>query len=176
MKFLVTRYVTAEQRKRDDYNITEDDVMEIRQDISKLRYDLIDILHKNGMKTPKVSKQENLAGKKGKVMERRLLKDFHIGIVEGMVNELMTATKDHKDVFAHLAKVLGKRASKQNKQKNWNDLVRKSTYRGDPIGTAQEAETTRIKRQSLRKHILSTVAVPINIDHDKLIGTQNENL
>lgn len=55
MKMLIRRYVTAEQRKRDDYGITEDDVMEIRQDISTLRYELIDILHENGMKTPHVN-------------------------------------------------------------------------------------------------------------------------
>lgn len=54
MKLLVRRYVTAEQRKRDDFGITEDDVMEIRQDISTLRYELIDIFSQNGMKTPHV--------------------------------------------------------------------------------------------------------------------------
>lgn len=55
MRLLVRRYVTAEQRKRDDFGITEDDVMEIRQDISTLRYELIDILRQNGMKTPHVA-------------------------------------------------------------------------------------------------------------------------
>lgn len=58
MRLLVRRYVTAEQRKRDDFGITEDDVMEIRQDISTLRYELIDILRQNGMRTPNVDKQD----------------------------------------------------------------------------------------------------------------------
>lgn len=58
MRLLVRRYVTAEQRKRDDFGITEDDVMEIRQDISTLRYELIDILHQNGMRTPNVKAQD----------------------------------------------------------------------------------------------------------------------
>lgn len=58
MRLLVRRYVTAEQRKRDDYGITEDDVMEIRQDISSLRYELIDILRKNGMQTPEIKYQD----------------------------------------------------------------------------------------------------------------------
>lgn len=56
MRLLIRRYVTAEQRTRDEYGITEDDVMEIRQDISSLRYELIDILHQNGMKTPTLTK------------------------------------------------------------------------------------------------------------------------
>lgn len=55
---LVRRYVTAEQRKRDDFGITEDDVMEIRQDISTLRYELIDVLRTNGMKTPDVRQED----------------------------------------------------------------------------------------------------------------------
>lgn len=59
MKLLVRRYVTAEQRKRDDFGITEDDVMEIRQDISTLRYELIDILRTNGMKTPTISLEDS---------------------------------------------------------------------------------------------------------------------
>lgn len=58
MRLLIRRYVTAEQRKRDDFGITEDDVMEIRQDISTLRYELIDILRTNGMQTPNVDKTE----------------------------------------------------------------------------------------------------------------------
>lgn len=58
MRLLVRRHVTAEQRKRDDFGITEDDVMEIRQDISTLRFELIDILHQNGMKTPRVTPQD----------------------------------------------------------------------------------------------------------------------
>lgn len=58
MRLLVRRFITAEQRKRDDFGVTEDDVMEIRQDISTLRYELIDILHQNGMKTPRVTPQD----------------------------------------------------------------------------------------------------------------------
>lgn len=58
MRLLVRRYVTAEQRKRDEVGVSEDDVMEIRQDISTLRYELIDILHQNGMKTPRVNPQD----------------------------------------------------------------------------------------------------------------------
>lgn len=58
MRVLVRRYVMAEQRARDEVGVTEDDVMEIRQDISTLRYELIDILHNNGMKTPRVNQQD----------------------------------------------------------------------------------------------------------------------
>lgn len=59
MRLLIRRYVTTEQSKTNDFSITEDDVMEIRQDISTLRYELIEILRQNGMKTPNVDKQDS---------------------------------------------------------------------------------------------------------------------
>ncbi|KAL1509540.1 hypothetical protein ABEB36_004255 [Hypothenemus hampei] len=171
MKLLVRRYVTAEQRKRDDFGITEDDVMEIRQDISSLRYELIDILRKNGMNTPSVSLEDSqISGKKGKVMERRLLKDFHIGIVEGIVNEIQQNQDEPKNVFGQIAKVLGRRSTfKKTKKKDWNELVRKNTLPNNPIGSAHEAEESRRKRQSLRKHIITNVGQPVRIEDEKLI-------
>ncbi|CAG9767035.1 unnamed protein product [Ceutorhynchus assimilis] len=169
MKLLVRRYVTSEQRKRDDFGITEDDVMEIRQDISTLRYELIDILRKNGMQTPSISLEDTqISGKKGKVMERRLLKDFHIGIVEGLVNEMQQNPIEPKNVFGQIAKVIGRRTTK-SKKKDWNELVRKNTLPSNPIGSAQEAEESRFKRQSLRKHIISNVDQPVRIEDEKLI-------
>lgn len=67
MRVLVRRYVTAEQRARDEVGVTEDDVMEIRQDISTLRYELIDILHNNGMKTPRLKLQDTTGKGKKKI-------------------------------------------------------------------------------------------------------------
>ncbi|ENN83024.1 hypothetical protein YQE_00613, partial [Dendroctonus ponderosae] len=156
MKLLVRRYVTAEQRKRDDFGITEDDVMEIRQDISTLRYELIDILRNNGMKTPTISIEDTqVSGKKGKTMERRLLKDFHIGIVDNIVNEIQQNLEEPKNVFGQIAKVIGRRTTFKSKKKDWNALVRRNTTASNPIGSAQEAEESIKKRQSLRKHIIS---------------------
>jgi transient receptor potential cation channel subfamily C member 4 len=45
------------------------------------------------------------------MMERRILKDFQIGIVEGLINETLQTAKEPKDVFSTLAKVIGKRSS-----------------------------------------------------------------
>lgn len=51
MRCLVRRYVTREQRKAEETGlVTEDDVNEIKQDIGSFRYELIDMLKKNGMK------------------------------------------------------------------------------------------------------------------------------
>ncbi|XP_031369378.1 transient receptor potential protein isoform X2 [Apis dorsata] len=150
MRLLIRRYVTAEQRKRDQFGITEDDVMEIRQDISTLRYELIDILRQNGMRTPMVEKQDTaISGKKGRVMERRLQKDFQIGIVEGIVNAVIQSEKEPKDVFSQIAKAIGRKSS-ANKKKDWNAMVRQNTIAKDPIGSSNEALEKQTRR-SIRR-------------------------
>ncbi|KAK1119753.1 hypothetical protein K0M31_013169 [Melipona bicolor] len=152
MRLLIRRYVTAEQRKRDEFGITEDDVMEIRQDISTLRYELIDILRQNGMRTPTIDKQDAaLSGKKGRVMERRLQKDFQIGIVEGIVNAVIQSEKEPKDVFSQIAKAIGRKSS-GSKKKDWNAMVRKNTTSKDPIGSTTEA-TMKQTQRSIRRHM-----------------------
>ncbi|XP_026490381.2 transient receptor potential protein [Vanessa tameamea] len=174
MRILVRRYVTAEQRARDEVGVTEDDVMEIRQDISTLRFELIDILANNGMKTPRINLQDTtISGKKGKVMERRILKDFHIGIVEGIIKDVISKESKPKDVFSQIAKAIVRRGSENDKKKDWNAKVRRSTIRRDPIGTTAEAATKK-SRQSLRAHILDNVSAR-TIDPQKLLQ-YNPNL
>ena len=51
MRNLVRRYVTREQRKADNQGVTEDDVNEIKQDISAFRCELVEILRNSGMNT-----------------------------------------------------------------------------------------------------------------------------
>lgn len=55
MRNLVRRYVTVEQRKTENEGVTEDDVNEIKQDISAFRCELINILQKSGMVTEPAS-------------------------------------------------------------------------------------------------------------------------
>ncbi|KAL4713494.1 hypothetical protein ACJJTC_010479 [Scirpophaga incertulas] len=168
MRVLVRRYVTAEQRARDEVGVTEDDVMEIRQDISTLRFELIDILHNNGMKTPRLKMQDTtVAGKKGKVMERRILKDFQIGIVEGIIKDVISKESKPKDVFSQIAKAIVRRGSTDSKKRDWNALVHTNTLRRDPIGKSSEADIRR-SRQSLRAHILDNVQAR-TIDPQKLL-------
>lgn len=103
-------------------------------------------------------------------MERRLLKDFHIGIVEGLVQEMSIHSDEPKSVFGHIAKVIGRRATFKSKKKDWNALVRRNTLVNDPIGTAQELEFVKRKRQSLRKYIISNMKPAVKLDDKKLIG------
>ena len=62
MKNLVRRYVTQEQQKAENEGVTEDDVNEIKNDISAFRFELIEIMRQSGMK---VSSSSGLLGEYG---------------------------------------------------------------------------------------------------------------
>lgn len=59
MRLLVRRYITEMQRKADEKGVTEDDINEVKQDISTFRYELIDILKNNGMNTSMVNAEDS---------------------------------------------------------------------------------------------------------------------
>lgn len=44
-------------------------------------------------------------------MERRILKDFQIGIVEGIIKDVISKESKPKDVFSQIAKAIGRRGS-----------------------------------------------------------------
>nr|XP_023020264.1 transient receptor potential-gamma protein-like [Leptinotarsa decemlineata] len=78
MRNLVRRYVTVEQRKAENQGVTEDDVNEIKQDISAFRFELIEILKNSGMNTSTAHNVMGTGGKKNRQKERRLMKGFNI--------------------------------------------------------------------------------------------------
>lgn len=84
-------------------------------------------------------------------MERRLQKDFQIGIVEGIVQAVIQSEKEPKDVFSQIAKAIGRKGSGASK-KDWNAVVRQSSVAVDPIGSTNEA-VQRQNRRSLRRHL-----------------------
>jgi transient receptor potential cation channel subfamily C member 4 len=55
-----------------------------------------------------------VAGKKGKIMERRIMKDFQIGIVDDILSKTMAASASSggniNDVFGAIAKAIGKKS------------------------------------------------------------------
>jgi len=53
MQMLVKRYVTAEQKKLEEFSVTEDDIAEVRHDISSFRFELLDLFRKNNFIVPK---------------------------------------------------------------------------------------------------------------------------
>lgn len=89
MKSLVWRYVSAMHRRDEESPVTEDDVNEVKMEISSMRYEILEIFEKNGMDISGAEKKEKtVLAKKMKVWERRLMKDFHVaGVQEENVND-----------------------------------------------------------------------------------------
>ncbi|KAJ8727269.1 hypothetical protein PYW08_015666 [Mythimna loreyi] len=80
MRNLVRRYVTVQQRRAECGGVTEDDVNEIKQDVSAFRCELVEILRNSGMNTSTVNAGApgGGGGKKNRQKERRLMKGFNI--------------------------------------------------------------------------------------------------
>lgn len=83
-------------------------------------------------------------------MERRILKDFHIGSIENALEHFCTP-KGPQDVFTQLAKAIKLKQSVKRKSKEWNVLVKQQSLDRDPIGSSEEFEKVLKNRKSLRK-------------------------
>lgn len=70
----------VQQRKAESQGVTEDDVNEIKQDISAFRCELMEVLRNNKMNTDTAHGGPGGAGgKKNRQKERRLMKGFNVG-------------------------------------------------------------------------------------------------
>lgn len=79
IRSLVWRYVSAMQRRYDDSAVTEDDINEVKADISAMRYEMLEVFDRNGMDVSFTERKEKShLAKRMKVWERRLMKDFHV--------------------------------------------------------------------------------------------------
>eukprot|EP00090_Calanus_glacialis_P035354 TRINITY_DN60378_c0_g1_i1.p1 TRINITY_DN60378_c0_g1~~TRINITY_DN60378_c0_g1_i1.p1 ORF type:complete len:1252 (+),score=238.87 TRINITY_DN60378_c0_g1_i1:183-3758(+) len=155
MKYIIRRYVTHEQRKSEDFSITEDDIQEVRQDISSFKYELLDILKKNKMVVPESKRDKGgIMGRKSKNMERQIQKGFQITKIEGVMEAFFgTDTKDlkPKDLFKRIAKAV---AEPKEKDKDWRSKEgqRRSSIKRDPIGSTENS--IRRHRSSLKRSLL----------------------
>lgn len=58
MRSLVWRYVSSKHRKDDESAVTEDDINEVKCDISAMRYEMLEIFERNGMDISSADKKE----------------------------------------------------------------------------------------------------------------------
>ncbi|RWS29242.1 transient receptor potential ion channel subfamily C trp-like protein [Leptotrombidium deliense] len=158
MRCLVRRYITREQRKAEETGpVTEDSVNEIKQDIAGFRYELLDILFNNGMRVNnKIHSDKDLAGKKERIRERRLLKGFNIGFVE-KVRELSQIEGILKEENENGMLSVTKTASirkRQLVQSRWTTAVTAIVkHNGSQIGRATPEQSNSIV--DLREKVLS---------------------
>ncbi|XP_053966851.1 transient-receptor-potential-like protein [Anastrepha ludens] len=83
MRSLVWRFISAEHRKFEENPVTEDDINELKCEISTMRYEILDVFQNSGMDCSGASKPEKPSRvKRNKVWERRLMKGFQVAPVQ----------------------------------------------------------------------------------------------
>lgn len=147
MRSLVRRYITNEQRTMErQRGVTEDDCNEIKQDISALRFELIELLGgRSNMANPMA-----MHGKRGRKKERRLMKGLYFNQlfmdtaasfdeeVDADGNRVDSKSKSPtRSKFARLARGLaGKRGSRGNK---WKQLIEATRSKVIPFSRSSES-------------------------------------
>ncbi|XP_025422730.1 transient-receptor-potential-like protein isoform X2 [Sipha flava] len=80
MRALIWRYVSMKHREMENMDVTEDDINEVKSELSSMKYDFLEVLRKNGMEVPS-DHRKNTMGRKSKIWERRLMSDFYVAPV-----------------------------------------------------------------------------------------------
>lgn len=100
-------------------------------------------------------------GRKGRAMERKLMKGFNIGRVEGIVNEILTESKKTSNIFGKLALAIG--SKRKSVKTDWNAKVQRASMRRDQIGSSS-ASLSR-SQASIRRRI--------QFENEQLLQTMN---
>jgi hypothetical protein len=58
MRALVWRYVASMHRQFEESEVTEDDINEVKGEITSMRYELLEVLEKNGMDVSSADRKE----------------------------------------------------------------------------------------------------------------------
>ncbi|XP_017783884.1 PREDICTED: transient receptor potential-gamma protein-like [Nicrophorus vespilloides] len=154
MRNLVRRYVTVEQRKAENQGVTEDDVNEIKQDISAFRFELIEILKNSGMNTSTAHSGMGTGGKKNRQKERRLMKGFNIAPQPGSttlppVAEFIASLQqqDHHDLFGSTLSGIFNSAPRKMHQHSTVSSSQGSINEGHHRGRCHVKRTSSHKRR-----------------------------
>ena len=157
----------CEQKKAEEFGITEDDVSEIRQDINKFRFELVEILRKNRFDIGTAGRLDGYhGGRRAKQMERRILKGFNVDIHD-LVKDAFAKQDNTKkvDIFKVMADAINKnsKSNKINSQLNHIQFSNEETINYSPatitaakkfkrsLGHKARAAETNGKRASMRK-------------------------
>lgn len=146
MRSLIWRYISAMHRRFDDSVVTEDDINEVKSDISTMRYEMLEVFEKNGMDISSAAKKEKAhLGKRMKVWERRLMKDFHVALVPGEEEEEKEPSTERGIVrFRRIAQ----QVVHQTSSHKWHEAVRGVT--DTQIGRCRNRESFR-NQQNLQR-------------------------
>ncbi|OAD57353.1 Transient-receptor-potential-like protein [Eufriesea mexicana] len=137
MRALIWRYVVNAHSEHEMDPVTEDDVHELKSDLSSWRCELLDILQRNGMDIAGAdTKERTILGKKMKVWERRLMKDFQVTVpVNGSEIEEELGSLQPSEDEDNIArwKRIAKLAVLQSANHRWSQVV-DSAVKSSQIG------------------------------------------
>ncbi|XP_064074481.1 transient-receptor-potential-like protein isoform X2 [Vanessa tameamea] len=147
MRALVWRYVSAMHRRMDDDPVTEDDINELKGDVSALRYELLEVFEKNGMDVSFTDRKEKtVLAKRMKVWERRLMKDFQVTPVS-VEDDGKPVHEDSLARFRRIAKMAAAAASGSK----WDQTLA-ATGISSQIGRCRTRQSFK-KQQNLQRAI-----------------------
>ncbi|KAK9680694.1 hypothetical protein QE152_g38884 [Popillia japonica] len=176
VRALVWRYVSSMHRKCEESSVTEEDINEVKSDISAFRYEMLEILNKNGMDVSCAEKKEKaILGKKMKVWERRLMKDFKVAPInsEEMEKFIYVTAPENEDSLARFRRI-AKMALLNSSLHKWRQVV-KGACLASQIGHCNSEDSLK-KQQDLRNNILSArQSSCIQQDDGNLSSDTNDN-
>ncbi|XP_049313223.1 transient receptor potential-gamma protein [Bactrocera dorsalis] len=161
MRNLVRRYVTVEQRKAESQGVTEDDVNEIKQDISAFRCELVEILKNSGMDTNVTAGQGGGGGKKNRQKERRLMKGFNIAPpgstgslapVAEFSTSLDNFDSQHEILSSTLSNLFNSNFIQKSHQNGHTSGKESPTNGATPTTTTTIQTTTKYNKSALKPH------------------------
>ncbi|XP_023230521.1 transient-receptor-potential-like protein [Centruroides sculpturatus] len=163
MRNLVWRYITSQQRHAEFHSVTEDDINEVRQDIFSFRYELMDVLRDSGMNTESIRlKRSETPGKKSKVRQRRLLKDFNITLAGDKV-DIGSSNSTPK----RIGRVSGRRGTSSQK---WQELINACKSRKDNLTIPKSESWKQLLEDEVDLESLTNSALNLrnndNLDDD----------
>lgn len=131
-------------RRFEDSAVTEDDINEVKSDISAMRYEMLEVFEKNGMDISSADKKEKAhLAKRMKVWERRLMKDFHVTAIPGEEEEEPPEEKG----IARFRRI-AQQVAHQTSSHKWNEAVSGVTH--TQIGRCRNRESFR-NQQNLQR-------------------------
>uniref|UniRef100_A0A336L2Z3 CSON002599 protein n=1 Tax=Culicoides sonorensis TaxID=179676 RepID=A0A336L2Z3_CULSO len=150
MRALVWRYVAAMHRRLDDSPVTDDDINEVKNDISTMRFEMLEIFQKSGMDCSGVDRKERtVLGKKMKVWERRLMKDFHVAPID-VENPDEEPAPEGETSLARFKRI-AKRVASETTSGRWNEVMRGvGIEAGTQIGRCRHRQSFK-NQQNLQK-------------------------
>ncbi|XP_058788696.1 transient-receptor-potential-like protein isoform X2 [Phymastichus coffea] len=154
MKALIWRYVVNAHSEHEMEPVTEDHIHELKSDVSSWRCELLDILKRNGMDTNGADTTERtVPGKKMRVWERRLMKDFQVASpAEDSGEEIsrLAQVPENEDLSEKWKRV-AKLAVLKSAESRWSQMIDNSVQKSQ-IGRGNDRVS--LKNKENLRHVM----------------------